>query len=64
MEATKERWYSTKDLAERWGCHPQTVIRRLRVAGVKPVQLGSGYQVRTSQLQAAEAAMGVEGMYD
>jgi hypothetical protein len=63
MEVTEERWHDMKELSERWGCGRQAVIRRLRLAEVKPVQIGSAYHVRTSQLREAEAKLGYEGMY-
>lgn len=64
MEVVKERWHSMSELSERWGCGRQAVMRRLAVAKVQPIRIGSAKHIRTSQLREAEIALGYEGMYE
>lgn len=61
MSDTRKDRLTTREVAERWGCHPDTVFRRLRSRGAESTQWGKARMWRRVDVEAFEVDADMAG---
>lgn len=49
-----DRLYTTTELAARWGCTPETISRKYRLLGLKPLRIGKRNNFTEGDILLAE----------